>query len=636
MVLGLSYRPLDPATYEIRLLRVHAGVKGSGRDVIRCDLFHASLQDPGLRYDALSYCWGDESRTAVVNINGQDLTVRLSLESGLRHLRYPDRELIIWVDAICINQADTSEKNHQIQQMDSIYSQSQAVRAWLGPTHHDRQFPLVCLKRWAATFTVPGEFGRGSIPFPIKREDIAVSAADEAAVRRFAQRDYWTRFWILQELALAHSAIIHYGQQEILLDDLFAVRTCLIGLSAPFITESDTQAHLKLPDVQDVNEPDPLLNVLRSLKEIQSILRGEGYVTVDMATFLTSRGSKDPRDRIFGLSCRAATRLTPYQFVTPDYNKTLERVYLEYALCTIQNGDTYGLLRHSGFRLLPETAMGDKDLPSWAIDWRCPVKDTVYRSMRGVAAHNEATRVTATSFTCSRLWVQGTKIDEVCKELPLQFLFAGDNDKHAIGRSRGLFFKDFVLAPRTSQGQSPLLLLYRFIAFAELDCLSRIERDIVYHRDDRMLLELFFATLIKRLLVLELTAPETCSLALQIGSALLPPDARFLEVAELMSHAADIEERARVLMLDIMRFITSDVRFFLTENGRMGVGATRLREGDGIFALAPSGATFALRQEQSPEGPEPWFRNAGECFILDSDTSGTAKEEPDYMDLEIR
>jgi Heterokaryon incompatibility protein (HET) len=39
---------------------------------------------------------------------------------------------LLWIDAICINQEDVDERNHQVQMMFDIYQQAQVVRAWIG------------------------------------------------------------------------------------------------------------------------------------------------------------------------------------------------------------------------------------------------------------------------------------------------------------------------------------------------------------------------------------------------------------------------------------------------------------------------------------------------------------------------
>jgi len=54
---------------------------------------------------------------------------------------------LLWVDALCINQADPDEKTQQVRRMDKIYSKANHVLVWLGDDYENSE---VCLKvfRW--------------------------------------------------------------------------------------------------------------------------------------------------------------------------------------------------------------------------------------------------------------------------------------------------------------------------------------------------------------------------------------------------------------------------------------------------------------------------------------------------------
>jgi hypothetical protein len=75
------------------------------------------LQGTQLEYFALSYTWGDPTLTRSIMVNGCEVTVTANLESALRHIRMATREMVLWVDAVCINQNDETEKTAQVRMM---------------------------------------------------------------------------------------------------------------------------------------------------------------------------------------------------------------------------------------------------------------------------------------------------------------------------------------------------------------------------------------------------------------------------------------------------------------------------------------------------------------------------------------
>ncbi len=131
--MGIVYSALHEKD-EIRLLRIEPG---TGSVQVKCNLFHARLgESPD--YDAVSYMWGldngpGNTKTTMLAIDGaRTLEVQENLGNALRYLRLKDKPRVLWVDAICINQADPTERGHQVAQMGMIYSQATTVRVWLG------------------------------------------------------------------------------------------------------------------------------------------------------------------------------------------------------------------------------------------------------------------------------------------------------------------------------------------------------------------------------------------------------------------------------------------------------------------------------------------------------------------------
>lgn len=124
------YRPLDSGSQEIRLLRLQPAPSFDAK--IQGMLSYTSLHSP-CEYEALSYRWGAVDFNAEIELEGQPFRITHNLEEALRHLRDETNERTIWVDAICINQYDTEERNHQVTLMKKIYTQCTTDLAWLGP-----------------------------------------------------------------------------------------------------------------------------------------------------------------------------------------------------------------------------------------------------------------------------------------------------------------------------------------------------------------------------------------------------------------------------------------------------------------------------------------------------------------------
>jgi len=111
------------------------------------------------RYSALSWKWGDRTRMAVIYIEGKIFEVRHNLFADLQQLRHPALTVRLWVDAICINQDDDSEKSVQIPLMPKIYGLAHSVCVWLGEAANDSHLAMVFLgrvaKMWISYHSVP-------------------------------------------------------------------------------------------------------------------------------------------------------------------------------------------------------------------------------------------------------------------------------------------------------------------------------------------------------------------------------------------------------------------------------------------------------------------------------------------------
>ncbi|TVY84408.1 Heterokaryon incompatibility protein 6 OR allele [Lachnellula suecica] len=130
------FEPLDAGIREIRLLIIRPSLDID--DPVVCRLIKGSLDDDS-QYYALSYTWGTSDNPSLITINDTPWVVGPNLHDALKYLRLEDKAITLWVDAICINQKDDSEKSYQVAMMADIYRKARGVRAWIGLPETDEE-----------------------------------------------------------------------------------------------------------------------------------------------------------------------------------------------------------------------------------------------------------------------------------------------------------------------------------------------------------------------------------------------------------------------------------------------------------------------------------------------------------------
>ena len=139
------YTPLDAAHPSARLLTAEAS-DAADADGLTLSFSLAPVRlDECLPFVALSYVWGDPSvGSEIITVNGHPKRIGANLAAALRFFRKthqpsalgaeasPELPRHIWVDALCINQEDNSEKYVQVGRMESIYKSASIVLAHLG------------------------------------------------------------------------------------------------------------------------------------------------------------------------------------------------------------------------------------------------------------------------------------------------------------------------------------------------------------------------------------------------------------------------------------------------------------------------------------------------------------------------
>jgi hypothetical protein len=126
-----QYSPITSKTkFQIRLLHLYPG---DPKSALKCHLEIADLEEsPFPVFDALSYVWGSPSSAPSVLFVWRGMEVQMiqilpSLRAALGRLRHPTERRILWVDALCINQADHLERSQQVPMIGRIFHSARSV-----------------------------------------------------------------------------------------------------------------------------------------------------------------------------------------------------------------------------------------------------------------------------------------------------------------------------------------------------------------------------------------------------------------------------------------------------------------------------------------------------------------------------
>ncbi|KAF6783887.1 hypothetical protein CMUS01_16648 [Colletotrichum musicola] len=181
---------------------------------------HDDIRCP--EYDAVSYTWGGEdndyTRSSPVFVGDywDILAQPKNCVSMLKYLR-PKRGLrTIWIDAVCINQNDSRERTVQVGKMENIYARCSQVWLWLGDdiVCEDLQAPPE--RHWL--HEISSKDIQPRYPTTASCETSADEPTMLVTISMLLKRRYFSRVWVIQELAVAPRVVIPIGDVLLLAD----------------------------------------------------------------------------------------------------------------------------------------------------------------------------------------------------------------------------------------------------------------------------------------------------------------------------------------------------------------------------------------------------------------------------------
>jgi hypothetical protein len=307
---------LDLSNREIRLVEL---VKNPDTHIIRLKFHKKSLQD-NVEYTALSYMWGESKPTREIFINSEVFEVRENLWQFLYQARKHSWHKLFWIDAICIDQEDTRERNHQVALMRSIYSEAAQVAVWLGSAAHESD---LAIDRLNEGISRPGRTTNGVPPW---------TKEESEAILELCQRQYWRRIWIVQEVVLGKKTIFYCGAKSLQEMKLATMFEELERWGTD--RESSTFLH-RLVHQSDAS------SIIRQRTSWHQDPKLVGFGVIELLRAHKYKECTDLRDRIYGLLSLAKETQIKLLNITADYSNSTSDIYRQIlnAYCDVYRPD---------------------------------------------------------------------------------------------------------------------------------------------------------------------------------------------------------------------------------------------------------------------------------------------------------
>jgi hypothetical protein len=369
------------------------------------------------------------------------INITENLHSALQNLRKHDKMLVLWVDAICIDQSNIPERNSQVSNIPQVYTEAASVLVWLGTDDTQEHDGRVCLDfftelaaliksssdskdeeqevnnedLWRKRFEINQRVSkfldktkpRSIISFLLRpwfRRRWFVPASlyktDTRPINSFLSRPWFRRRWIVQEVVLGRKVLVHCGESSIEWNKFELALTELFendkgGFSKEHRTTLRTMSRIR----------HTVLGV-RSQVPLDTLLEFESFICAD------------PKDRLYALygviqHWFPGLPDNEVQTGSVDYalQVSIEEVYTDFAIAMMKLNDslppniTYNPIIHvlqlaAAFQLQQpcerRKTSGEacKNIPSWVPDWTgaltyTPLKHTPIDldASRGIAKH---------------------------------------------------------------------------------------------------------------------------------------------------------------------------------------------------------------------------------------------------------
>lgn len=268
-----------------------------GKHTVACKIRVISVDD-AISYTAISYMWGDHNCEREILLDGRPFYVRSNLFDLLETISEEGSNEVYWIDALCINQVDTIERNHQVGLMGQIYSSAENVLVWPGN----------------GVWLEKGDNGLWQAIEELKEKRLSLHEHFDGFERHaevlklISQHPYWQRAWIMQEVILAKEIYIHCGTH------IFS-GSILSGYLLSMAAQTSRLGSVEYQGRQRIVNRSIAVRILRKWVLWHTDRRPYIY---SWENFEFKAKCSDVRDRIYSMIAFTS----PAKRILPDYDKT--------------------------------------------------------------------------------------------------------------------------------------------------------------------------------------------------------------------------------------------------------------------------------------------------------------------------
>jgi hypothetical protein len=602
-------------------------------------------------YEALSYTWGkatcedpehdpnDPGTSHQILIDRQPFTITENLNDGLHRLRN-DARGYLWIDALCIDQTDSTERASQVLLMGDIYSSAKVVIVWLGKQIRELDDVLWLLKRY----------------LPIvkdRRVDAATSTTDDLLSFLQISRDKWARLWgshrvfyascrwfsrawIVQEFLLAREITILCGEQTIdwlVLAFLIHRATILgkhIGLNAARYRTLCYNRHQFL--FIDGIPSRQVIDQMSSTLQCKSPEENWCAIIIVLMHLIWGQNSSCAHDKVysfFGMAQKSQpSSLLQAPALRVNYEQTPEDAFLSFTTFLMTKLPTLAMISY-----VYREHWSPDILPSWCPDYATPpgitpvlIANQGFASgLKCFAASGDLKREHSSCEIMARtLWVSGKRISLVDKTSPaLALMFDPDMETFDHPNIIEELLKTCLLldSTYTLTAQDRLEVLWRTILL-DRDCLPGQKWQYLNAEKISLAFSAFLS--LQASLALGNMEDKQKDSYLQVlksrESHFSATCASFPRISEIVENA----ERSKSGRLDFLGPMETTVdifllraqisgggrKLFVTPEKWLGSGPELLEPGDEIWLLKNAAVPFILR----PTG-DSQYQLVGEAYV---------------------